>query len=270
MSMSFNQVKTGTLVPYINSQIENSLKRAFKSETKFWYEKTTLYFNDSNGGGKTINQVSNVDGPATLFAATVLPTFQKDTCNWMASVDPTNDQFGIIKYNGKKTQVEVELSYKGDADGTSEFLTVQLYVSGFNASANYTGGRGWGSDTTAKVIDKTGSGAVLKVIVSPTGNITSINVLKGGGDYSPHAHVQIYGCGIEASATVSLANTAVTNVTLVNYKIDETGFPIQYLTQNKIKCYDGSQNYIFTLLPNDTIEGRIISANAGVRYCTRL
>lgn len=262
MSMSFNQVKTGTMAPYINSTIDSSLKRALNLKAVSACETTTLFNNTLAGVTVTVPQASST--PVNVFTENFAPTFSAtNSGKWTTNTDDhTNANYGILVYNGKPVQAQIELTYAGHTASVTNPMKAQLYLNGNAVDSNTTGGRGFDGSTNVTIDDKIGNGALLSPVIVG-GVIQYITVLKSGSGYSSDLKVVISGNGRDASATATRNGAGgISSVSLSNFKIQESGIPLLY-TPADGEIRGGSRSYVFDIIQNDALEIRINSTEAG-------
>lgn len=249
-SNTYNAVKTNTITPYINTQIESRLKQAAKVNMNSTTDLASIYFFDQDGVNTTIPWGS----PVNVFNTDINPSYDTTAGGyWNTYTDPASANYGKLKYIGPNAKVSIETTLIYNPLATIETVTTLPAISGRLITLEYTGGRGYDRYVDIAITGPVGSkGATAKATIVD-GNITAINVVNRGTGYT-YANVNITGSGIEAFATATVnATGGVDTITLTSTKMMASAIPgMNQSDLNNVATI--TSTYTVTLVPGDIIE----------------
>jgi len=257
-SNTYNAVKTNTIAPYINKQIESRLKQAIKVNLKPSVDLASVYFFNQSG----VSTVVPWGSPSNVFNTNIVPSYDTPEIGyWTQYTDPTSSNYGKLKYSGPNTEVSIETLYTYNPLTIVENVMTLPAINGTLLASLYTGGRGYDRFVNVEISGPTGAkGATAKATVVD-GNITAIDVVNRGTGYT-YANVIITGSGVEAFATATVASGKVDTISLTPTKMMKSAIP--GLSQSSINVVSTiTTTYKVTLVPGDIIEMKAATINSG-------
>lgn len=257
------------LVPYINEQIDNKFKYEFGSNVKLKNTDVSLiYINPDTSVRTAVLEIPEASASqSSVFNTEVVPTFDGDSSIWKCELDPTQSDYGKLFYKGnEKIEVEIDLSYVGDANTDTNNLEVKLQVRGNNIENTTFAGRGYDQNTKVIIYDqgRGGRGGIITANVNPNnpaGGVGGYTIVNGGENYVAPT-LEVVGKGVNAKVTVSVVNGSITNYSRVSTAPSISALPI-FFKPAQDKPFGGSQKYVFTMVPGDDLLPKIQSTKAG-------